>query len=139
MFDLTELTIGMRWLHLACMAVLVGGAIFARLVMTHTIGGAAPEARDALADRAAVACRPLLIAAIAGQVVSGIYKFFYSTGHSLRHNIMFGLKIALALHVFAAALLIARTGNPRRRPMLTGMAISGLAIVLISAWLGRVY
>jgi hypothetical protein len=47
--------------------------------------------------------------------------------------------MALALHVFAAALLIVRSGNPRRRRMLTGMAISGLAIVLISAWLGRIY
>jgi len=139
MFDLTALTIGMRWLHLACMAVLVGGAIFARLVMTHTIGAAAPEARDALADRAAVACRPLVIAAIAGLVVSGIYKFFYNTGHSLRHNLLFGFKIALALHVFAAALLIAQPGNPRRRRMLTGMAISGLLIVLISALLRQIY
>ncbi len=139
MFDLTALTIVMRWLHLVCMAVLVGGAIFARLVMTHTIGGAAPEARDALANRAAVAFRPLVIAAIIGLVVSGIYKFFFTTGHSLRHNILFGFKIALALHVFAAALLIARAGNPRRRRMLTGMAISGVAIVLISACLGRIY
>jgi cytochrome bd-type quinol oxidase subunit 2 len=121
------------------MAVLVGGAIFARLVMTRTIGAAAPEARDALAERAAVVCRPLVIAAIAGLLVSGTYRFFFTTGHSLRHNIALGLKMALALHVFAAALLIVRSGNPRRRRMLTGMAISGLAIVLISAWLGRIY
>ena len=139
MFDLTALTILVRWLHLVCMAVLVGGAIFGRLVMTRTIGAAAPEARDALADRAAVFCRPLMIAAIAGQVLSGFYKFFFTSGHSLHHNILFGVKIALALHVFAAVLLVARSGNPRRRHMLTGMVISGLAIVLISAWLSRIY
>jgi len=139
MFDLTALTVIMQWLHLTCMAILVGGAFFARMVMTHTIGAAAPEARGGLTDRAAVVFRPLLIVAIAGQVVSGVYKFFFMTGHSLGHNILFGLKIALALHVFAAALLVARPGNLRRRRMLTGMVISGVAIVLISAWLNRIY
>jgi hypothetical protein len=47
------------------------------------------------------------------------------------------VKVLLALHVFAVALLLGKAGvpNEKRMRMMTGTAISGLAIALLSAWL----
>jgi hypothetical protein len=113
--------------------------IFARLVLARSLGAIPPEGRDALSSRAAEAYRPLVIASVIGLVVSGIYQFYSSSGHSLRHNILFGLKMALALHVFSVAVLIVQPRNPRRVRMTAGVAISGVLIVLISALLHQIY
>jgi hypothetical protein len=121
------------------MAVLVGGIIFARLAMTRSLGCVAPESREALADKAATAYRPFVIASIFGLIVSGIYKFLLTTGHTVLYHSLFGIKMLLALHVFAVAILIAQPKNPRRVRMMTGVMISGMAIILISAWLGRIF
>jgi uncharacterized membrane protein len=139
MFDLTPLTVLMRWLHLASAAILVGGMVFARLAMTRSLGSLSPETRDEVAGRAAVAYRPLAIAAVICLVLSGTYQFYSSSGHSLRHNILFGLKMALVLHVFSAAILIVQPRNPRRVGMMTGVAVSGTLIILISALLRQFY
>jgi hypothetical protein len=131
MFDLTPVTVLMRWMHLASMAVLVGGMVFARLVLARSVG--------AVEDRVAVAYRPLAIGAALGLVISGTYQLYSSTGHSVRYHVLFGVKMALALHVFSVAMLIVQPRNPRRTRMMTGVAISGLLIVLISALLKQIY
>jgi hypothetical protein len=43
------------------------------------------------------------------------------------------------LHVFAVALLIARAGHPRRARMMTGVAISGMVIIAIAAYLQHIF
>ena len=139
MFDLTPLTVLMRWVHLASMAVLVGGALIARLVLARSARAMPPEARDAAESAAAVACRPVAIGAILGLVVSGVYQFYSSSGHSTRHNVIFGLKMLLALHVFSAAILIVQPRNQRRARQIAGLAISGLLVVLLSALLRQFY
>jgi hypothetical protein len=131
MFDLTPVTVLMRWMHLASMAVLVGGMVFARLVLARSLG--------AVEDRVAVAYRPLVIGAALGLVVSGLYQLYSSTGHSVRHHVLFGIKMALALHVFSVAILIVQPGNPRRARQTAGAAVSGLLIVLISVLLKQIY
>jgi hypothetical protein len=50
---------------------------------------------------------------------------------------VFGVKMLLALHVFSVAILVTAPKNPRRARQLLGAAISGLAIILISAYLNR--
>jgi uncharacterized membrane protein len=139
MFDFMALTVAMRWLHIASMAVLIGGMVFARVVMVRSLETVSPESRDALADKAAMAYRPLVICAICGLIVSGIYKFLSSTGHSARYHMLFGIKMLLVLHVFSAAILIVQPKNPRRTRMMTGVVISGLVVILISAVLRVVY
>jgi uncharacterized membrane protein len=133
------LVVIMRWLHFSSLATLIGGILYGRLVMTPASVALAPDARAVLADRAAVAFRPFVLAAICGFVVSGLYNILAHPGHRPIYQVLLGIKLLLALHVFAVALLIVRPGNPRRTRMMTGAAISGLAIIAIAAYLGHIF
>jgi cytochrome bd-type quinol oxidase subunit 2 len=129
----------MQWLHFSSLAMLIGGILYGRLVMLRSTAALAPDAREALADRAAVAFRPFVLAAICGFVVSGVYNILTHPGHTTKYHILFGVKLLLALHVFTVALLITRSGNPHRARMMTGVAISGLAIIAIAAYLAHIF
>jgi hypothetical protein len=133
------LTIAMRWLHITSMATLVGGMIFGRLVMTGATSTISPESREALGDKAAALYRPLVITAICGSILSGIYKFLLTTGHSPTYHALFGVKMLLVLHVYAAAILSVQPHNRKRARLMLSVVISGLIIVFISAWLSRVF
>ena len=129
----------MRWLHLSSMATLIGGILYGRLVMTPAIGSLAPEAGETLAGKAAGAYRPLVLAAICGLIVSGVYNILTNAGHSVTYHILLGVKLMLVLHVFAVALLITAPHNPHRARMMTGTVVSGLIILAISAYLRRIF
>ena len=88
-----------------------------------------------LADAAAALYRPFVFTAIGGLVVSGTFNFLTKPGHQPVYHALFGIKILLALHVFAVSILIVKPKNPRRVRMMTGVMISGLIILAISAWL----
>ena len=129
----------MRWLHFVSMATLVGGILYARLVMTASIHALSPDARDAFDGRAASRYRPLVIAAIIGLILSGTYNLLTNPGHTSKYHMLLGIKLMLVLHVFAVALLITQPVNPRRARMMTGVMISGLIILAISAYLRRIF
>ncbi len=129
----------MRWLHIASAVTLVGGLIFGRLVMAPSVAALAPEAGEKVWQRAAGAFRPMVVAAICALVVSGIYNILSNPGHSPRYHMLLGIKLLLALHVFAVSILITRPVNPRRVRMMTGGVISGLVIIAIAAWLRRIF
>jgi hypothetical protein len=129
----------MRWLHLASMATLIGGMLFARLVMARALEGVAPDARDSLVERAAALYRPFVFSAISGLVISGTYNLLTNPGHRPVYHMLLGVKLLLALHVFAVAILIVQPKNPRRVRMMTGLVISGLVIIAISAWLRHIF
>ena len=133
------LNVIMHWLHISSVVTLVGGLLYARLAMTPASETFAPEAREALGERAAAAFRPLAIAAITGLLVSGLYNILSSPGHTVRYHIVLGIKLVLVAHVFAVALLIVQPKNPRRVRLMTGAFLSGLAIILISAYLRRIF
>jgi hypothetical protein len=80
-----------------------------------------------------------VIFAICGLVVSGIYNLLTNTGHSITYHMLLGVKLMLALHVFAVGILITQAENPRRARMMTGVVISGLLILAISAYLRRIF
>lgn len=129
----------MRWVHFTSMATLVGGILFARLVMTRSLAALAPDARETFAENAATRYRPFVAAAIAGLVLSGTYNLLTNPGHTVKYHILLGVKLMLVLHVFAVALLITQPKNPKRARLMTGMLISGLAILAISAYLRRIF
>jgi putative copper export protein len=129
----------MHWLHISSVAALVGGLLYARLAMSPASGTFAPEARESLSERAAAAFRPVVIAAIAGLLVSGMYNILSSPGHSVRYHIALGIKVLLAVHVFAVSLLIVQPNHPRRARLMTGALLSGFTIILISVYLRRIF
>jgi hypothetical protein len=94
-----------------------------------------PDALAALDENAARRFRPAAFAAMAGLVLSGIFNYLSKPGHSVRYSSLFGVKMLLALHVFSVAILATAPGNPHRARQLLGAAISGLAIILIAAYL----
>ena len=108
------LPIAMRWLHLASAIVLLGGIFYAWVV----VGDLAPG------------FRPVAYTAIGGILVSGIYNFWSKTATSTNYQVWFGIKMLLALHVFATAILY--RGKKR---LLTGMVVAGALIVAISGYL----
>ena len=121
------------------MSALIGGIIYARLVMMRALATLAPEASAAAEAKSAAAYRPMVLAAAGGLIVSGTYNLLANPGHTPRYHMLFGVKILLALHVFAVAFLITRPVNPRRGRMMTGTMISGLIILAISAYLKRIF
>ena len=128
-----------RWMHISSMAALIGGILYGRLVMTPAMGALAPDAREALADRAAAAYRPIVLTAMSGLILSGFINIMVTPGHRPIYHVLLGIKLLLVMHVFAVALLIVRPKNPRRARMMTGTIVSGLLIILISAWLRRIF
>jgi len=129
------LTAIMRWVHISSVVTLIGGIVYARFVMIPAATSLASDARTALDEGAARHFRPVVFAAIAGLVISGVFNFLSKPGHSVLYHALFGVKMLLALHVFSVAILVTAPKNPRRARQLFGAAISGLLIVLIAAYL----
>ena len=129
------LTALMRWVHLSSVVTLVGGIFYARFVMAPAGSTLPGGAGGALDQAAALRFRPIVFAAISGLVISGIYNFLAKPGHSALYHALFGVKMLLALHVFSVAILATAPQNSRRARQLFGAAISGLTIILISAYL----
>ncbi|MEO8592568.1 MAG: hypothetical protein ABI759_04530 [Candidatus Solibacter sp.] len=129
------LTAVMRWVHISSMATLVGGILYSRFVMIPSAEALSPEARGALDEGAAKHYRPFVVAATIGLILSGIYNYLVKPGHSVTYHALFGIKILLALHVLSIAILATAPHNPRRARQLFGAAMSGLIILLISAYL----
>ncbi|HUE24848.1 MAG TPA: hypothetical protein VMQ86_24395 [Bryobacteraceae bacterium] len=133
------LGIFMRWLHLVSVATLVGGMLYGWLVLVPAAGVLAADARKALVDRTAALFRPLVFGAIAALLVSGGYNLASNPGHNPRYYILLSLKLLLVAHVFAVG-IVSVTKNPEHRGRLfAGAAISGLFIILISAYLRRTF
>lgn len=129
----------MRWLHISSMATLIGGILYWRFVLEPSLRGLATDAANAVSAKAAAAYRPIVLAAVTGLVVSGVFNVIANPGHKPTYHMLLGIKILLALHVFAMAILITKPVNPRRSRMMTGTVISGLIILAISAYLRRIF
>lgn len=133
------LNVAMRWLHLASVAVLVGGMIYGWLVMTVAARELAPETRKILEEKAAVCFRPIVVAAIVFLTFSGVYNIFTHAGHSSLYHVLLGVKLLLVAHIFASAILLTQPGNQRRARQMASAGISGLVVIAISAYLRTIY
>ena len=127
------LNIFMRFLHIISAITLLGGALAWRFAAIPATAALASETRDKVGNALAAAWRPFVILAIAGLLISGTYNFINKTGLTPAYHAVFGMKFLLALHVFAAVYLAGRPDNAKRARQLTGVAISGSAIVILSA------
>src|SRR5580700_1232881 len=112
------LPIAMRWLHLTSAIVLLGGIFYARFAAGDLTPG----------------FKPLAYGAIGGILASGLY-IFLSKGHvSSDYQMWFGIKMLLALHVFAVT-IVYLASNKKKTRLLTGVVITGLMIVGIAGYL----
>lgn len=129
----------MRWLHISSMATLVGGLIYGRLALTPALESLAQDARGAFGDKVSARFRPLSYAAVAGLILSGLYNLLSTPGHTARYHMLLGIKLLLVAHVFAVTILIGQPARPRRSRLMAGAFVSGLVIILISAYLRRIF
>jgi hypothetical protein len=120
-------------LHIVCAVTLVGGAILWRFAAIPGIQLLESDTRVKVDNAIAAAWRRKVVLSILGLLISGIYNLMNRAVPTQRFHILFGIKMLLALHVFAVALGVTRPNNPRRARRLTGIAISGVVILIISA------
>ncbi len=109
------LSLGMRWLHIASVVVLLGGVFYARFATREM----------------AATFKPVALWAIGGILVSGLYNFLSKSHPQPHYQMWFGIKMLLALHVFAAVMVY----RPGKLRTLTGIVISGALILVIAAYL----
>jgi len=127
------LNILMRFLHIISAVTLLGGVLTWRFGVTPALGSLSGEARSKVDNAIAAAWRPFVLSAIAGLLVSGIYNFLNKTGLTPAYHAVIGVKFLLALHVLAVAILVSSPDNTKRARQLTGVAVSGVMIVILSA------
>jgi hypothetical protein len=68
-----------------------------------------------------------------------VYNLFLNLGRGPVYESLLGIKMLLALHVFAVGFLIVKPKNAKRKRQLTGIMISGVIIIAISAVLRQLH
>jgi len=127
------LSLFMLALHIICAVTLVGGAIAWRFASLPGVQLLDTETRTKVENAAAAAWRPWVSAAIVGLLVTGIYNFIHRPIKTPTFHMLFGIKMLLALHVFVVWGIAAKPNNTKRSRQLTGVVISGILILIISA------
>ncbi len=117
------LSVFMLALHIVCAAALVGGAMVWRIAANSGSGD----------NTLAAAWRPIAFSAIGGVLLSGVYNLMHRPIQTKQFHMLFGIKMLLVLHIFAVTVLATKPDNPRRSRQLTGIVISGIVVLIISA------
>ncbi len=135
-----------QWLHLMSAVALIGGLLYTRLVLVPSLVEAPPESRGKLVERLVERWRPIAFTAMGVLLLTGLYNFLtHVRGHSRAYHMAFGIKILLVLHVFSVVMLLAvppgvNPARDARRPrLMLGAVLSGLVILLLSAFLRRTF
>jgi hypothetical protein len=130
---MTELNIFMRFLHIISAVTLLGGVIAWRFAVIPATEPLAVDMRTKLGNAVAAAWRPVFFTAVGGLLLSGIYNYLNKTGMPPAWHAVIGVKFLLVLHVFAVGFLVTGPNNAKRSRQLTGIVISGVVIVALSA------
>src|SRR5712692_9063254 len=127
----------MRWIHIASMVTLIGSFIYARFVLAPALGSIAEPGRSTIAKQAVERFRPLLFTVLVTLLGSGLYNYLSKASYPPHYHMWIGIKFLFVLHIFAVSILytIPGAGEPKRKRWLTGMVVSGLLIIAISAYL----
>jgi hypothetical protein len=128
-----------RWLHISSVALLIGGMLYGRMALKVTNGMLPPDTVEKFSASAASRFRPWVLFCAGALILSGIYNLLASPGHTARYLIFFAIKLLLVLHVFASAILATHSSNSRRTRLMASAGISGLIVILISAYLRRIF
>ena len=130
-----------RFIHISSVIALLGGIVFARQVFVPALNTLPEDIRLEAAGRAQRKYRGTLFTLLVLIVGSGVYNFLGGPKHSYAYQMWFGIKMLLVAHIVSAAILwvtspygdVTVAGKSKRR--LASIAISGLVVVLISAYL----
>jgi uncharacterized membrane protein len=129
----------MRWLHITSAVVVVGGVLYARFVIAPALALLPAQEQDTLSGAMAARYRSLLYLAMVFLAGTGLYNVVMNLGRGPLYQLLLGIKLLLVLHVFAVGLLIVKPKNPKRSRQMTGLVISGLVILAISAVLRQLH
>lgn len=133
------LNVFMRWLHITSVVVLIGGVLYARFVLAPVLQSLAAQEQNTLGDALAARYRSLLFLVILLLTATGLYNMILNINRGTLYQSLLGIKILLVLHVFAVGILIVKPTNPKRVRQMTGLVISGLVIIAISALLRQLH
>jgi uncharacterized membrane protein len=130
-----------RFIHISSAIALLGGIVYARQVLVPTLNALPEDVRLEAAGRAQRKYRSTLFSLLVLIVGSGFYNLLGGPKHTYAYQMWFGIKMLLVAHIFSAAILWATSpygdvrvaGKSKHR--LVSVAISGLIVVLISAYL----
>ena len=125
----------MRLLHIFSAVTIAGGLLGWKFATQPALDAAADDKRSALSDAAAAAWRPLAIFGVGGLLVSGLYNAANVRGASTVFYVALGIKLLLALHIFASVIMATKPGNPKRARQMAGAAWVAVVVVLISVLL----
>jgi uncharacterized membrane protein len=127
----------LRWTHIASTTFVLGGALYARFILMPAMGGMNESERTKLGDRVAGALRPWMLGAVAAILGSGLINLLRKENLPPGYHMIFGIKALLALHVIGVAVMLGKPGiaDAKRSRWLTGIVISGLIILALSAYL----
>ena len=133
------LSVIMRWLHITSVVVLLGGVLYARFILAPVLQSLAAQEQETLGDSLAARYRSLLLAVVLLLTATGLYNMIMNINRGTLYQSLLGIKLLLVLHVFAVGILIVRPKNPKRTRQMTGLVISGLVILAISAVLRQLH
>ena len=125
----------MRILHIFSAVAIAGGLLGWKFATQPALDAASPEKRGTMSDAAAAAWRPLALAGILCLLISGLYSTITIQSASTLYHAGLGIKILLALHVFASVFFATRPANAKRDRQLTGALWASMVVVLIAVLL----
>jgi len=127
----------MRWIHIASVVTLIGGFIYARLVLAPALASLAGPDRDAFRKRTIAGFRPFLYTLMIFILGSGAYNYVTKGSYPPHYHMWMGIKLLLVLHIFAAGILYAArdADEAKTNRTLTGLVISGLIVIAIASYL----
>ena len=125
----------MRLLHIFSAVTIAGGLLGWKFATQPALDAAPDDKRSALSDAAAAAWRPLAIFGVGGLLVSGLYNGANIRGVPTIYYVALGVKVLLALHIFASVIMATKPGNPKRGQQMAGAAWAAVAVILISVLL----
>ena len=125
-----------RWIHIASAITLLGGMIFAAIAWLPALNTVSANDKQSISDAIAARFRPWFLLAVVGLLLSGFYNYMrhaVAKDVPVMYHMLFGMKFLLALHVFAVGWIALNRGNAKRSRQITGVVISGLVILALSA------
>ena len=114
-----------RVIHISSAVLLLGGLFYSWNLSKYNMLPSSP----------AHGFRPAVWSLVAALFLTGTYNLVYKMPVPKEYHMLFGVKFLLFLHIAAVSILLVKpNATPEKRArMLTGLAVSGICVILVSA------